>query len=90
MERLRRRFFKAKNSSTKPKDISPDDEEGIYLEPQFDEISTIGVHIDVIAEEILTIAKKSVRMVRYCQSIEMNLMYFSHILFVYRNYMMIF
>ena len=59
MERLRRRFFKAK-TSTKPKDILPNDEEGIYLEPQFDETSTIAVHIDVIAEEILAIAKKSV------------------------------
>lgn len=61
MERIRRRFFKVKPSS-KPKEISPIEEEGIYLEPQYDESSTIALHIDIIAEELLAIAKKSVRM----------------------------
>lgn len=60
MERIRRRFFKGKPSS-KPKEIAPIEEEGIYLEPQYDENSTIALHIDIIAEELLAIAKKSVR-----------------------------
>ncbi len=56
MERLRRRFFKSKKS----KDLDKKKDEEIYLEPQYDEISTITFHIDRIAEELLTIAKKSV------------------------------
>lgn len=60
MERLRRRFFKLKNSK-KILDAKKIDEDEIYLEPLYDETSTITIHIDAIAEEILNIAKKSVR-----------------------------
>lgn len=60
MERLRRRFFKLKNSK-KILDAKKTDEDEIYLEPLYDETSTITIHIDAIAEEILNIAKKSVR-----------------------------
>jgi hypothetical protein len=56
MERIRRRFFKLKKPAK-----SKNEEEGIYLEPQYDETSTITLHIDAIAEELLTLAKKSVR-----------------------------
>ena len=54
MERIRRRFFKLKKPSKSK------NEEEIYLEPQHDETSSIALHIDTIAEELLTIAKKSV------------------------------
>jgi hypothetical protein len=65
MERLRRRFFRIKKSS-KSKDFDAnDDDEEIYLEPQYDETTTIARQIDAIAEEIITIAKKSVRLVLY-------------------------
>ena len=59
MERIRRRFFKLKKPSNS-KDFSRKDEEEVYLEPQHDETSTIVLHIDTIAEELLAIAKKSV------------------------------
>ena len=38
----------------------PDDNE-IYLEPEYDQLSGITIHIEAIAEELLNIAKKSVR-----------------------------
>lgn len=60
MERLRRRFFKLKKP-LKPTDSRKNDEEEIYLEPLYDESSTIALHIDTIAEELIAIAKKSVR-----------------------------
>jgi hypothetical protein len=60
MERIRRTFFKLKKP-IKVIDSSKKDDENIYLEPQNDETSNIALHIDIIAEELLTIAKKSVR-----------------------------
>ncbi len=60
MERIRRTFFKLKKP-IKVIDSSKKDDENIYLEPQNDENSNIALHIDIIAEELLTIAKKSVR-----------------------------
>jgi len=60
MERLRRKFFKFKISTRSKKSNKIDDEE-TYLEPSYDENSAIILHIDSIAEELLTIAKKSVR-----------------------------
>ncbi len=60
MNRLRRKFFKLKKP-VKSIDSGRKEEEDIYLEPQYDESSIIVLHIDAIAEELLTIAKKSVR-----------------------------
>jgi hypothetical protein len=64
MERLRRKLFKIKKpvkSTTLSKIIGDDD---TYLEPAYDETSNIAVHFDAIAEELLAMAKKSVRRLR--------------------------
>jgi hypothetical protein len=41
------------------------DDDEIYLEPNYDETSNITTHVDSIAEELLAIAKKSVRRLAY-------------------------
>jgi hypothetical protein len=38
-----------------------DDDDEIYLEPEYDDTSNIAMRFDAIAEELLTIAKKSVK-----------------------------
>ncbi|CAF4974438.1 unnamed protein product, partial [Rotaria sp. Silwood1] len=61
MERLRRKIFKSKKSvkSTINDSNKKDDNDEIYLEPEYDETSTITLQFNVIADELLTIAKKS-------------------------------
>ncbi|CAF3291378.1 unnamed protein product [Rotaria sp. Silwood2] len=62
MERLRRKLFKSKKSvkSTTSDSSRKDDNDEIYLEPEYDETSNIALHFDAIADELLTLAKKSV------------------------------
>ncbi|CAF3683806.1 unnamed protein product [Rotaria sp. Silwood1] len=66
MERLRRKIFKSKKSvkSTINDSNKKDDNDEIYLEPEYDETSTITLQFNVIADELLTIAKKSSHTVR--------------------------
>ncbi|CAF4329753.1 unnamed protein product, partial [Rotaria sp. Silwood2] len=61
MERLRRKLFKSKKSvkSTTSDSSRKDDNDEIYLEPEYDETSNIALHFDAIADELLTLAKKS-------------------------------
>ncbi|CAF1043068.1 unnamed protein product [Rotaria sordida] len=66
MERLRRKFFKSKKpiKSTINDPRKKDDDDEIYLEPEYDETSNITSNFDAIADELLTIAKKSSHTIR--------------------------
>lgn len=67
MEKIRQKMSTRKNSS---KRSSPTDDE-TYLEPEYDQLSSITIHLDSIAQQILAIAKKSVE----------NIFFFAEILF---------
>ena len=61
MERLRRKLFKSKKSSKSTTVSKIIDDEEIYLAPAYDATTNMSTHFDAIAEELLAMAKKSVR-----------------------------